>query len=274
MATIRHSLCLTIALLFLGACNNNTTNNGNQQSGDTSLFANSDAVNERYGTQTSRELSPQVDEATRLAVVQSLNNFSFDLHRAVSSGAPSEGSVESGYSAAVALALTSAATGGSTYSSLAALLGIDTLPEDDVHAALNDLALKLESRTNEDLVLRTANRVFVKPGLDLQTEFLDTATTDFGAPVTDADFAGSPAEVADAVNGWVSEQTDGFIPTMVKEFTPDTVFALLNAIILDARWEDAFQTKGDQAFITSDGSAVDVPSFGGRANLLSRVVMP
>ena len=264
---IHHSLWVALALFLLSACSETTRIENAPQPGDTPQFTNSEAVNERYGTLTSREGSPQVDEATRSAVVRSLNNFSFDLHRAVSSGAPNDGSVESGYSVAVALALTSAATGGNTYSSLTTLLGIDSIPEDDVHAALNDLAIKLESRTNGDLVLRTANRVFVKPGLELQTEFLDTATADFGAPVTEADFAGAPTEVAAEVNGWVSDQTDGFIPSIIDEFDPNTVFAILNAIFLDAKWQETFATKGDQVFINSDGSTVEVPSFGGRSGL-------
>ncbi len=252
-------------LLMLGGCSNSSSNNAEQQSNGASLFSDSEAVNERFGTLTARELSPQVDEPTRSALVRSLNNFSFDVHRAVSSGAPNEGSVESGYSAAVALAFASAATGGNTYNSLITLLGIDALPEDDVHAALNELALQLESRTNDDLVLRTANRIFVKPGLDLQTGFLDTATVDFGAPVTEADFSGAPEEVASEVNGWVSDQTDGFIPTIIDVFDPNTVFALLNAIFLDASWQDEFDTKGDQAFTSIDGSTTNVPSFGGRS---------
>lgn len=260
-STVRHSFWLIIALSLLSSCSSSSSTND----GDASQFANSEAVNERFGTLTAREASPQVDEQTRAAVVRSLNNFSLDLHRIVSAGEPSEGSVESGYSVAVALSLASAATGGSTYSSLTTLLGFDSLLEDDVHAALNELAFQLESRTNDDLVLRTANRVFVKPQLDLQTAFLDTATGDFGAPVTEADFAGAPKEVADEVNGWVSDQTDGFISTIISEFDPSTVFAILNAIFLDAKWQETFVSIGDQSFVKSDGSTIEVPSFGGRS---------
>ena len=265
LSAVLRSLWITLVLVMLSACSNSSTNEGGQQPSDTALFANSDAVNERFGTRTTRELSPQVDEATRAALVRSLNNFSFDLHRAVTNEAPADGSVESGYSAAVALALTSASTGGSTYDSLVALLGIDTLPADEVHAAFNDLALKLESRTNDDLVLRTANRIFVRPGLDLQTEFLDIATADFGAPITEADFAGAAEEVVAEVNGWVSDQTDGFIPSIVNNFDPGTVFALLNAIFLDATWQSDFETKGDRPFAGLDGNTAEVPSFGGRS---------
>ncbi|MFK7861186.1 MAG: serpin family protein [Granulosicoccus sp.] len=232
-----------------------------------STFADSDAVNERFGSITSRDLSPDVTDETKSALVESINDFSLEFHRAISNAAPNDGSIESGYSAAVALAFASAATGSNTYSSLVSLLGFDTLDENALHPALNELALQLESRSNGELELRTANRVFVKPNLDLQTRFLDIATNDYGAPVTEADFLGAPQEVADEVNGWVSDQTNGFIPTIVEKFDPDTVFALLNAIFLDAIWQDEFEEKGSQSFISLDGSLTTVPSFGGRAAL-------
>ena len=152
------------------------------------MFTTSDAVNEQFGTTTVRDVAPDVDTLTSAAVVNSLNNFSFDLHRAVTAENPDQGSVESGYSAALSLLLTSTATGGDTLVALNNLLGTDSLLEDDVFNAINDLSLSIESRSNDDLVLRSANRVFVKPELNLQTQFLDTATSSFGAPVTEANF--------------------------------------------------------------------------------------
>lgn len=264
-------LLLLVGLGFLSACGDSSTttpaSSSDSSDNNASAFADSDAVNERFGTVTSRDLLPEVDQATRSTVVAAINDFSLNLHRAISSEAPTQGSIESGYSAAIALSFASAATGGTTFSDLFNLLGLDALDESLVHPALNELALQLEDRSNEDLELRTANRLFVKPGLDLQTRFLDIATSDYGAPVTEADFAGSPGEVADEVNGWVSDQTNGFIPTIIERFDSNTVFALLNAIFLDAGWQDDFIKKPDQPFTRLDGTTVNVPSFGGRASL-------
>ena len=266
-------LLLLAGLGSLSACGDSSTSSPDSSNSpdspvdNMSVFADSEAVNERFGAVTSRDLIPEVDEATRSTVVAAINDFSLNLHRAIGSVSPTEGSIESGYSAAIALSLASAATGGTTFSDLANLLGLDTLDESVVHPALNELALQLENRSNEDLELRTANRLFVRPGLELQTRFLDIATSDYGAPVTEADFAGSPAEVADEVNGWVSDQTNGFIPTIIERFDSDTVFALLNAIFLDATWQDSFVEKNDQPFTRLDGTTINVPGFGGRTSL-------
>lgn len=259
-------LVMAAALVTLTSCDSSSSSADNPGN-DQDLFANSDAMNERFGTKTSRELEPQTDEATRTALVSALNDFSLTMHQTIASGAPNEGSVESGLSAALALLLTSAATGGDTYAGLRTLLGIDALDEDSVHTAVNELSLMLESRANDDLVLLTANRVFVKPELDLQTQFLDRATGDYGAPVTEADFANAPQEVADEINGWVSQQTNDFIPTIVDQLPTNTVFAILNAIFLDAKWKDTYDSTGERSFNTIDGSLSTVEYFGGRSDL-------
>lgn len=265
-APSRHlpGLVLAAALLTLTGCDSSSSS-ADSSGTDQALFTNSDAVNERFGTRMSRELEPQVDEATRAALVTALNDFSLTMHQAIATGAPNEGSVESGLSAALALMLTSAATGGDTYAGLTALLGVDAINAEDVHAAINELSLMLESRANDDLILLTANRVFVKPDLDLQTLFLDRATGDYGAPVTEADFANAPQEVADEINGWVSQQTNDFIPTIINQLPTNTVFAILNAIFLDAQWRDTYESTGKRPFNAIDGSVATVENFGGRS---------
>ena len=220
-------------------------------------------VTEQFGALTTREISSEVNAAASTELVNSLNDFSFSLHRAVSAVEPEAGSVESGFSAAMALLLASAATGGDTLAALNNLLGTDDLSEDDLHDAANQLSQMLESTGNEDLVLHTANRVFVRQGLDLQTGFLDIATGAYGAPVTEADFAGAPDVVANEVNEWAAEQTDNFIPSIVDQFDPATEIALLNAIFLDADWRDGYESAGDQPFNAIDGTLSNVPVFGG-----------
>ena len=230
-------------------------------------FADSDAFTERFGTRTARDENPDVDDATRAALVTALNDFSLELHRAVASADPGAEAISSGYGAATALALALAGTDGDTRTGLANLLGVDALDEATVHAGMNALARALESRSNEDLVLRTANRGFVRPGLPLADAYLDVAVGDYGAPLTEADFAGAPDEVARLVNAWVSERTDGFIDSIVDGFAPSTVFVLLNALFLDAAWQDAWTARDAIDFTTSDGTTAPVPGFGGQERL-------
>jgi len=127
--------------------------------------------------------------------------------------------------------------------------------------------LALNSRNNEDLVLHTANRVFIRPGSSLQVSYLDIATGDYGAPITEADFAGATDEVTRLVNAWVAEQTDDFITSIINRFSPQTVFALLNTLFLDAGWQDQYESAGERSFNTIDGTTEMVESFTGRSQV-------
>ena len=259
--------CIGTALITLVACSSSSSNPDGEPGSDLSSFSASEHLTERFGSITSRDASPEVSDATREAYIEALNNFSLDLHRVSSEQAPQEGSVESGYSAAVALSMAYAGTASTTQSALANMLGVDDIEESVLHSANNALGLALTSRSNEDLVLHTANRVFVRPGFELQNRYMDIVTGDYGAPVTEADFAGANEEVTQLVNAWVSQQTGGFIPKIVDSFSPQTVFALLNTIFLDAGWQDEYQAIGAQPFNAIDGSTVSVESFGGRSQL-------
>lgn len=256
----------SLSLIVLVACSGSTDNPVSSES-PVSVFDGSEAVNERFGTLILFDTAPDIDPTSQTEVVRILNNFSLDLHRSVTNLAPNEGSIESGYSAAVALSLAYAGTAGSTQSALANLLGIDDIAEPVLHTAINALMLALQSRTNEDLILHTANRVFVRPGLPLLSEYLDIATANYGAPVVEANFAEDNEEVTRLVNEWVAEQTDDFIPSIIDSFSTATVFALLNTIFLDAGWRDEYRELGEMEFNTLDGTTVLVESFGGVAPL-------
>lgn len=258
------------ACLFAAACSDSGDSNNPGSSGgnltDPALTA-ADATVERFGARTTRNLTPNVDAASVAAVVSAINNFSLDLHRAAIAATPDENSISSGYSAAVAFSLALAGTSGDTLSALANLLGVEAIDEQDLHYALNSLALELESRSNDDLVLRTANRVFVRPDLAVRDEFLDIATSEYGAPVVAADFDGDPEGVKQAINGWVNGQTDGFIPSIIGSVDPNTVFALLNAIFLDATWQDEYQPLESMSFTSLSDATSDIAGFTGRSGL-------
>ena len=269
-------LALSLPLLLLVACGDDGTS---APTGDdappaasgpggsaANVFAESDAFTERFGTRTARDDDADVDPATLDALVAALNGFSLELHRAAAGADPDAGTVSSGYGAATAFSLALAGTANDTRAALANLLGVDAIDEDDVHAGMNAVARALESRSNDELVLRTANRAFVRPGLPLSDAYLDVAVGRYGAPVTEADFANAPDEVARAVNAWASRETDGFIDSIVDGLPPTTAFALLNAIFLDAGWADEWSETAPLDFAAPGGTA-PVPAFGGRARL-------
>jgi serpin B len=224
-------------------------------------FAGSDVVHERFGSLTARDLSPTSSDTAKAAVVDSFNAFTLDVHRALAAAEPGSNAIASGYSLASALALTAAGTGGESRAALNSLLRLDALPTEQIDAAINAVDLDLASRANDDLQLRSANRLFIRAGEALQPSYLDNATGNFGAPITEADFKKHAPQVVEAINQWVSEQTNGLIDQLLQEIDPDTLVAVLNAIVLDATWQDTYTDTGNSSFSTLDGRNVSTPFF-------------
>ena len=212
------------------------------------------------GSVTERSRDPRADGVAVNGVVAGFNEFSLSAYRARASD--TDGNVLlATYSLALALSLTAAGTAGATREAFAELLAVDAVDPAKLHAAINAVDLILESRANEDVVISTANRLFVAPGLPMVESFLDTAVRDYDAAVGAADFANSGDAVVEAVNQWVAEETDGFLTAAVQAFDPTTVIALVNVIFLKASWGVDFRDIGPGRFDTADES-ISVPRFG------------
>jgi serpin B len=148
-----------------------------------------------------------------------------------------------------------AGTSGETTDAFAELLGVDAVDPAELHPAVNAIDLILEGRAGDGLDISTANKLFVQAGLPLRHEFLDTAVGSYGTPVAAVDFVGAPDDAVLAVNGWVSEQTDGLIEELTTGYSPETVIVLANAMYLKASWAVQFRRLDQPGeFTTSDGT--------------------
>ena len=225
------------------------------------------AVVQRFGLSVSRDTNPQSDEATRTEVIDSFNNLSLQLLREHGDAQPEANTINSGYSLAIAMSMLQRASAGVDFTLIQQILGVSAIEEVDFYTAVNAIDLDIESRSNDGLDLRSANSLFIKPDFPLETEFLDVMTTQFDAPVFEADFEAEPVAVKEAINDWASDNTNGLIPNLLSQPLPaNSVLALLNATLLDAKWEDEYTDVNDFEFTTADGGVLSVPGFRGESS--------
>jgi serpin B len=211
---------------------------------------------------TERETSPEADGSAVNAVVSGANDFALRFFKAAI-GPPVGNAVVGNYSLSTALFLTMAGTGGETTDAFASMLGVESVDSPLLHPAVNALDLILEGRAADGLTLSTANKVFVQDQLQLRDEFLDIAVGSYGAPVAAVDFSGAPDEVTEAVNTWVSKQTEGFIDELTDGYPPETLVVLANAMYLKASWAVEFHPLDQpRPFTTIEGEAIEVEMMG------------
>ncbi|MBX2881665.1 MAG: serpin family protein [Granulosicoccus sp.] len=260
--TIQSHSQSAIAALFtvcLAACS--SSDSGNTSGGSANLN-DSPAMSEQFGTIQQRQMDPDSTEANQALFVNAYNEFSLDVHKALVNSAPDENVIVSGYSLATALTLLMSGTAGNSRAELASLLHLDTLDPSVIDATANAVDLQLMDRNNDELILRSANRLFVSQDYTFNIPFLDNAVGNFGAPITTADFVSQSSQVVRDINAWANEQTNGFIPSILDRIDPGTVIAILNATLLDAGWSEEFFERGDGQFTNLSGETVSVPYFG------------
>ncbi len=227
--------------------------------GDTT---SSDAVVQRFGNRTVRELNPQSDAVTESQVIGSFNNLSLQLLREQGDAEPGANTVNSGYSLAIALAMLQRGAANGDLSVIGELLGVNAIEEAALYSAINAIDLDLESRGNDGLELQSANQLFIRPGFELETDFLDVMTSEFDAPISDAQFEQAPEAVREAINEWAADNTNNLIPELLSQPLPtNTVLALLNATLLDAKWRQTFTDVDGHEFTDANGQLQSVPGF-------------
>ena len=126
-----------------------------------------------------RENDPDVTPGNVEEVVAGNNRFALDLFHTV---AETEGNLFfSPYSISTALAMTYAGARGETAAEMAETLHY-TLPQAELHAAVNALNLQLTGNEDEeDFELALANALWGQEGKEFHQEFLDLLAAQYGA---------------------------------------------------------------------------------------------
>lgn len=155
--------------------------------------------------------------------------FALALHRRLAGG---ENIMTSPYSLRQALGMAYAGAAGGTRDEMAKVLSAGP-------AFLTEEAVTRRSLAdaNGEATLKVANALFLKKGYDFLPAFLKTARGSFAAEVFVREFG---AAAVKEINAWVSANTNGKIPVILKELDKLDRAVLLNAVYFKGKWVHAF----------------------------------
>lgn len=151
----------------------------------------------------------------------------------------------------MALALSANGASGETQTEILNALGITNI--DEFNAFSKDLIEKYQQ--TEILSLDAANSIWMnedKTSQKFSTEFKEIATKNYNADVETVNNSNAVAKI----NSWVSDKTNGKIPTIVKD--ADFWSMLVNAIYFKGAWQDEFyeSATAPDVFTNADGAEV------------------
>ena len=182
--------------------------------------------------------------------------FSLRLMREAAAQAGKEGEenpVLSPVSAYAALLLVACGSEGDSAAELEQVLG---LARDQWSQAGKNLMESL-NQTGESLTLTAANSLWMDEEAQILEAYIRRISEEMKAEIFQGDL--STEEIQKAVNGWVKERTNGLIPAFRDEpYSEDVVAALINAVCLEAEWQQPFESgrTTEKPFYTAEKGEV------------------
>ena len=189
------------------------------------------------------------------ALVEADNGFGLKLLQNLAKRDAKANVVLSPTSLAVALQMTYNGASGGTQKAMASTLQIAGMTPDALNTG-NVALLGSLKNPEPNIALHVANSLWFRGIRKPLPAFIQAAQKYYGATLGNLD------DGADAVNGWVSQQTNGKIPAIVTpNDTRQSDAILANAVYFKAPWSEPFQpnkTKTEK-FTPAGGAPQDVP---------------
>lgn len=157
-------------------------------------------------------------------------------------------------SAIFALAMTANGADGKTNEEMLALFSENSNSELNVR-----LYQYIKSIQDDNSGVKIANSIWINnnTGFEPSKDFLQTNADYYNSSVFSAPFDDSTAQ---DINKWVSFNTDGRIPELVKKINSNTIMSLINTILFDAEWKEPFDVNKsyDSDFNNADGTKSEI----------------
>ena len=199
---------------------------------------------------SSKVNTKEMDDKMRTAY----ETFAYKLFSAL----PEEGTrMISPFSVYMALGMLANGADGNTLAQMDELLG---LTAEERNAYLAAWVERLTSGDEDATKFTNADSIWIRDAYEslVPRTFLDVCANYYKAAVYSTPM--NDSTVFD-INSWVKKNTMNMIDKLIDELSPDAVMFLMNAIALDAKWEEEFseaRTQKDYTFTKEDGTTAKV----------------
>lgn len=165
-------------------------------------------------------------------------------------------------SVSFAFGMLSNGSNGQTLSAIRNTMDFNGFTQDQVNSYYNNLITNLPL-LDPSTTLNIANSIWYRQDFSVLPAFLQTNSNFYHAKVQALDFT-SPSAPG-MINNWVSQQTKGNIPSIIKEISPSEVMYLINAIYFKSGWKEKFDPARTvkRNFYLPDNSAVQANFMDG-----------
>lgn len=141
---------------------------------------------------------------------------------------------------------------GGTERAIRSTMQLEEFTCDEINE-MNSELIGLFSRTVESTELQIANAIVLDRQCKFRPKFTSDCDTFYSAKVFEKDFRDKAT--IEEINGWVKENTNGKIQTIIDRFAPLDILVILNAIYFSAKWNSPFKPEATlkKPFYSLDG---------------------
>ncbi|MBX2953639.1 MAG: serpin family protein [Leadbetterella sp.] len=129
---------------------------------------------------------------------------------------------------------------GETKAEIQKMLGFSDADLAVINTSYAELIAKLPN-VDPKVTNTTANSVWYRKGLTVESTYLDALKNNFSAGVYPEDF--SNRATVDKINRWAADHTNDKIKKVIEEINPDQVMFLMNALYFKGDWTQEFDEK-------------------------------
>jgi serpin B len=173
------------------------------------------------------------------AVVQSNNQFAFDLYDELNTG--EENVFFSPFSIFDALSMTYVGAKGETKSQMAKTLHI-TLSNEKLNFAFSNVMKEMSLSVASGCALNVANALWAQKDFRFLESFISTIKEYYNGNLYKVNF-NDELKTKKEINDWVNDKTNGKIRKIIERIPPLTKLILTNAIYFNGEWKAAFSTS-------------------------------
>ncbi|HHX17782.1 MAG TPA: proteinase IV [Clostridium sp.] len=192
--------------------------------------------------------------------IEGNSKFAFDIFKEISKDEEGENIFISPFCISTALSILYQGAGSDTKEEMTKVLGYESLEIAEVNKSYKYL-LNYFNQLTEDVKLKNSNSIWINSLLGdniIKADFISTNQDVFNTLVESRDF--SEEGIADEINNWISEATEGKIDKMLDKVPAEMLSYIISAVYFKGIWTEEFDADRTDIsrFYDEDGNTENV----------------
>lgn len=187
-------------------------------------------------------------------------NLAYNLYHTMAKDKTLENILLSPVVVASSLGLVNLAGKASTAAQAKAVLSVDKLSDELVHAGLAELLNEVSNSTARNVTWKIGNRLYGPSSISFSDDFVKSSKKHYNYDHSKINFRDKRSALK-SINEWATQTTDGKIPEVTSDVEKTDGALIVNAMFFKPHWDEKFHHKmvDNRGFMVTRSFTVSVP---------------